>query len=84
MAGVPAQRRPPEPSRIVDQEENKLERVRQAHDIELGCRGERNGRVPRVERAAEAGVGRALRGHEQMFPHTEARPFDLAISPDAS
>ena len=57
VAGVPAERRPPEPPRVVDQEQDELERVRKADEVELGRRRERHGRVLRVEGAAEAGVG---------------------------
>lgn len=63
---MPAERRSPEPLRVVDQEEHELERVREAYEVELGRCGERHGRVVRVDGAAEAGVGGALRGHEQM------------------
>jgi hypothetical protein len=69
LAGVPAERCPPEPSRVVDQEEDELERVGEADEVELGRCGERHGRVVGVEGAAEAGVGGALRGHEQMFAY---------------
>ena len=57
VAGVPAQRRPPEPAGVVDQEKDELERVREADEIELGSRRQRHGCVLRVEGAAEAGVG---------------------------
>ena len=57
VAGVPAKRRPPEPSGVVDHEEDELERVREADEVKLGRRSERHGRVVRVEGAAEAGVG---------------------------
>ena len=67
VAGVPAQRRPPEPLGVVDQEEDELEGVREADEVELGGRGERDRWVAAVERAAEAAVGGALRGHERMF-----------------
>jgi hypothetical protein len=67
VAGVPAQSRSAEPARLVDQEQHQLERVRKAHEVKLGGRSECHGRVPRVEGAAESGIRRALRGHEQMF-----------------
>jgi hypothetical protein len=39
VAGVPAKRCASEPSRIVDHQEDELERVREAHVVELGrCR----------------------------------------------
>ena len=68
IAGVPAQRRPPEPSRVVDQEQDELEGVWEADEVELSGRSQGNRWVAGVEGAAEAAVGRALRGHEQMFP----------------
>jgi hypothetical protein len=67
VAGVPAKRGPPEPPRLVDQEEDELERVREAHKVKLGSGGECDRRVAAIQRAAEAAVGRALGGHEQMF-----------------
>ena len=67
IAGVPAERRPPEPPRVVDQEEDELECVGEADKVELGRRRERHCRIAGVEGAAEAGVGGALRRHEQMF-----------------
>jgi len=66
VTGVPSQGRPPEPPRLVDQEEDDLEGVREADKVELGG-GEGDRRVAGIERPAEATVGRALRGHEQMF-----------------
>jgi hypothetical protein len=45
VAGVPAKRRPPEPSRIVDQEKHELEGVGEADEVELRCRRQRHGRV---------------------------------------
>ena len=68
VARVPAQRCPPEPPGVVDQEQDELERVRQSHVVEVGRGCERDRRVAAVERAAEASVRRALRGHEHMFP----------------
>lgn len=59
VAGVPPKRRPPEPAWVLDQEEDELERVRQADEVELRCRRERHGCVSGVEGAAEAGVGQA-------------------------
>ena len=50
VAGMPAQRRPPKPPRIVDQEQNELEGVRKADEVELGCGGERDRWLP-VSRA---------------------------------
>ena len=70
----PAQRRSLERLRLrVEQEEDELECVRETDEVELGRRGERHGRVLRVEGTAEAGVRRALRGHEQMFAPTSGR-----------
>jgi hypothetical protein len=43
VAGVPAKRRPAELSRVVDQEQDELERVREVDEVELGWR---DGRVP--------------------------------------
>lgn len=64
---VPAQRRPAEPSRVIDHEEDELERLGKAHEVELGRGRVGDGRIAAVERAAEAAIGRALRGHERMF-----------------
>jgi hypothetical protein len=36
VAGVPAKRCPPKPLRVVDHEENELERVRETDEVELG------------------------------------------------
>ena len=72
VTGVPAERRAPEAAGIVDQEQDELERVREADEVELGRRGERQRRVPRVERPAELCVGGAFVGHEHMFPHVRA------------
>jgi len=66
---VPAQRRAAEPSRIVDQEEDELERVREADIVQLSGRGERVRWVPAVERAAVAGISGILGSHEHMFPY---------------
>jgi hypothetical protein len=55
---------------VVHQQEDKLERVREADEVELGRGRVRDGRVLRVEGATEAPVGRALRSHEQMFART--------------
>jgi hypothetical protein len=44
-------------SRSFDQEEDELERVREAHEVKLGGGGEGDGGVAGVEGAAEAGVG---------------------------
>ena len=57
VASVPAKPRPPEPSRVVDQEQDELERVRQADEVQLGRRCKRDSGVAGVEGAAEAGVG---------------------------
>jgi hypothetical protein len=62
VAGAPAKRRPPEPPRIVDQEKDEFERVREGDKVELRCGRQRAGRVPRVEGAAEASVGVARGG----------------------
>jgi hypothetical protein len=45
VAGVPAKRSPPEPPRIVDQEQDELEGVGEADEFELRCRRQRHGRV---------------------------------------
>ena len=36
-AGVPTQRSPPKPFRVIDQEEDELERVREADEVDLGA-----------------------------------------------
>jgi hypothetical protein len=46
VAGVPAQRSSPKPPRVVDEEEDELERIREADEVELGCRRGRDRRVP--------------------------------------
>ncbi len=67
VAGVPAKRSAPEPLRVVDQEEDEFERVREADEVELGRCGERHGRVLRVEGAAEAGVGGVIKINRIYF-----------------
>ena len=67
VAGVPAQRRPPEPPRVLDEEEHDLERVGEADPVELSRGREGRRGATCVERAAEPSVGGTLRGHEQMF-----------------
>jgi hypothetical protein len=57
VAGVPAKCRTAKPLRVVDEEQNELERVRETDEVELRCRRQGHGRVVRVESAAEAGVG---------------------------
>jgi hypothetical protein len=57
VAGMTAQRRPPELARIVDKEEDELEGVREADIVKLCGRGEGNRRVAGVESSAEAAVG---------------------------
>ena len=56
VAGVPAQRRPSEPLRVVDQEEDELEGVREADEVELGRGRAGHGRVLRSR-----GLGRSGR-----------------------
>jgi hypothetical protein len=68
IPGVPAERRPPELRGLVHQEEDELERVGQAHEVEFCGRGEGDRRIARVERATQAPIRRALGSHEQMFP----------------
>ena len=67
VAGVPAKRRPPKPPRVVDQEENEFECVREADELEFGCRCERHGCVLRVEGSAEAGVGGVIKINRIYF-----------------
>jgi hypothetical protein len=43
VGGVLAQRRSPEPSWVVDQEQDELERIREADEVELGTSRERHG-----------------------------------------
>jgi hypothetical protein len=69
VAGMPSERRPPELPRLIDQEQDELERVRQAHEFELGRRRKGDRRVPGIECAAKATIGCALGRHEQMFAH---------------
>ena len=57
IASVPAQRRAPEPPRVVDHEEDELERFGKAHEVELGRGRVGDGQVARVEGPAETGVG---------------------------
>ena len=57
VPSVPTERRPPEPRGLVDQEQNQLERVREAHEVEFSSRSERDRGVAGVERAAEPAVG---------------------------
>ena len=68
IAAVPAERRPLEPGRLRPEDENKkLERVREPDVREIhGC-GERDRRVAAVEGVSEPAVGGALRGRERMF-----------------
>jgi hypothetical protein len=62
VASMPTQRCAPKPPRLVHQEK-PISRA----SVRLTSRGERDRRVAGVEGAAEAAVGGALRGHEQMF-----------------
>lgn len=58
IAGVPAKRRAVEPVRLrVEEQQDELERVRQADVIQFRGRRERGRRVAGVERAANAAVG---------------------------
>jgi hypothetical protein len=50
----------------------RLERFVQADVLELRSRGEGFRDVAPIERAAEAHVRRALRGHERMFAHVSS------------
>jgi len=54
VARVPAQRRASKPRGLVDQEQDDLERIGQAHEVELGGRREGDRGVPGVEGAAKA------------------------------
>ena len=68
-AKVPASRRALIPLGLtVGEEEGELERLRQCDELGLGGRRERLRDVAAVESSAEAHVGRALSGHERMFP----------------
>jgi hypothetical protein len=68
VTAVPAEGGPLESSGLVaGDEETELERLAQADVVEVGRRSERDCRVPGVERAAEAAVGRSLSRHEHMF-----------------
>ena len=58
--------------RLIAEQEAKLEGFAEADVVELRSRGKRLGDIAVIESAAEAHVGRALRGHEQMFALTEA------------
>jgi hypothetical protein len=51
----------------IGEEQGELECVRQPDDLEFGGCRESLGRVAPIERSAKTMVGRALRGHEQMF-----------------
>lgn len=54
---VPAQRRPPEPTGLIDQHEDDVEGVGEADVIELCGRRESDRGVAGVERAAKPAVG---------------------------
>jgi hypothetical protein len=76
VTAVPAERRPLEPCGLrFEHEQEEFERVRESDVFQVGRGGEREVGVARVERAAEASVGGALRGHEHMFASSSAR-FD--------
>jgi hypothetical protein len=68
LGGVPPKRRPPDPPRIVDEQKDELECVREANEVEFGSCRERDRRVAGVKRTAKPAAGGALRGHEQMLP----------------
>ena len=57
VTGVPAERRSAKLRGLIDQEEDELERVRQAYEVELGRRREGDRGVTSVERAEEANIG---------------------------
>jgi hypothetical protein len=46
---MPSKRRSTEPSRVVDEKQDELEGVREAYEVELGCRRERDRGVTGVE-----------------------------------
>jgi hypothetical protein len=56
VARVPAERRPSEPSRLIDQEEDDLEGVWEADVVELCGSGERDRRIAGVESASEPAI----------------------------
>jgi len=78
VAGMPLERRPAKPLRVVDQEQHEFEGVGKADVVELGSRGEGDHRVAGVESSAEATVSRGLGGHEQMFAR-----YDLGVQEPA-
>jgi hypothetical protein len=49
VASVPAERRAPELSRLVDQQEHELKGIREAHEVELRSCRERDRRVAAIE-----------------------------------
>jgi hypothetical protein len=51
----------------LSEQERELERLREADELELRRRRERIRDVAAIKSTAEARIGRALRGHEQMF-----------------
>jgi hypothetical protein len=57
IARVPAERRPPEPPGLIDQEKDDLEGVREADVVEFCRCGEGDRRIAGVESSAEATVG---------------------------
>jgi hypothetical protein len=52
VAGVPAERRPPEPSGLIDEEQYELKGVEEADIVELRGRSQGDRRVASVERPA--------------------------------
>jgi hypothetical protein len=58
VPGMPAERRTAEPVGLgIEEQQDELESVRQAHVVQIGRRGEGDRGVAGVERAAEATVG---------------------------
>ena len=79
---MPAEGRSAEPLRcLVGEKEAELQRFCQADVLELRGGRERFRDVAVVEGAAEAGEGRALRGHEQMFAERSRLALRRAAGP---
>jgi hypothetical protein len=70
--------------RAVAEKEEEFQRIRESKLGEVRSRDERDRHVPRVERAAEAGVRRARRGHEHMFAYAvlDIRGAGVPPAPD--
>jgi hypothetical protein len=74
IATDPANRSPLETVRLpLGEHEAHFKGIFQVDGWELGCGGADEQKVPRRERSAEVGVGRALDGHERMFPSRAER-----------